>query len=258
MDCKNTTSADFAGEEAGPWMEVYLIFLFFHSSLNLAALLHQRSIIADEEACKKRFESNETDALIKELYDWEDVQKSHRYQVKYFKFLIMRAVFGSFVFDFSIMYFKVPAAIWNHYMSYFDTVCENGYIVPDYDTQFLCGVACLITYRALEIAFFTPFSAYLTFALQIPNGLSKSNPVSFLISRMILLLQFVLLPVPVFLLVVKVSEWSGDYLVLVFFLATSSVEFIVMFLYPRIIHPITAKMSPLKDGHLKNAILKLT
>lgn len=60
-------SKSFQDQEAGPWMQVYLFFLVFFSSLNLAALLHQRSIIADEEGCKRRYESAETEELIKKL-----------------------------------------------------------------------------------------------------------------------------------------------------------------------------------------------
>lgn len=56
----------------------------------------------------------------------------------------------------------------------------------------------------------------------------------------------------------KVTEWSGDNLVLVFFLATSSVEFIVMVLYPMLIHPLTSKMKPLpKDGILHEEIERM-
>jgi len=54
-----------------------------------------------------------------------------------------------------------------------------------------------------------------------------------------------LLPLPVFLLIVKVMEWSQDYLVLVFFLATAFVELIIIWLYPKVIHPLTADMQPL-------------
>ena len=116
---------------------------------------------------------------------------------------------------------------------------------------------CLLTYRALETAWLTLWAAYLVFWLQKPNGLSKANPVSFLLSRVIQIVQFAMMPLPVFLIVVKVTEWSGSYLILVFFLATSSVEIVVLYLYPRLIKPLTAKMRPLPEGPLKNEIWRL-
>ena len=41
--------------------------------------------------------------------------KSHAYQTKYFTFLIIRSIFGNFVFDFGIMYFGLPAYLWNYF-----------------------------------------------------------------------------------------------------------------------------------------------
>ena len=104
-----------------------------------------------------------------------------------------------------------------------------------------------ITYKSMDIIFFTPFSIYRVFWIDKPLGLSNANALSFIIGRIIILVQDLLLPMPVFLLIVKVVEWSGDYLTLVFFLATAFVEMIILWLYPRLIKPLTAKMTPLAD-----------
>ena len=54
-----------------------------------------------------------------------------------------------------------------------------------------------------------------------------------------------LLPLPVFVLVVKVMEWSGDNLVLAFFFCTTLVEAIIIWLHPRLIRPLTQSLQPL-------------
>lgn len=61
-----------------------------------------------------------------------------------------------------------------------------------------------------------------------------------MMSRFTMLLEYVLLTIPVFMFIVKVQQWTGDYLVLAFFCLTSVVKGAVTWLYPRVIHPLTA------------------
>ena len=53
-----------------------------------------------------------------------------------------------------------------------------------------------------------------------------------------MLLEYILLTVPIILFIIKVMEWSGDYLILVFFLATGLVKLFIMWMYPRLISPL--------------------
>ena len=52
---------------------------------------------------------------------------------------------------------------------------------------------------------------------------------------------------PVVLLVVKVMEWSGNYLVLVFFLCTALIKFLLMYLYPLVVAPLFSSYEDLPD-----------
>lgn len=113
----------------------------------------------------------------------------------------------------------------------------------------MVGVACLITFKALEILFYTPWALYITFWVEKPHGLSGATPGSFIYSRFADLLMFILMPVPVFALIVKVMEWTGDYLVLAFLLATTLVEMVIIWLYPKVINPLMASTSPLPEKH---------
>ena len=49
-----------------------------------------------------------------------------------------------------------------------------------------------------------------------------------------------MLAIPLILLIVKVMEWSGNYVSLVFLLATGLVKFILLWIYPKIIMPLFA------------------
>ena len=98
---------------------------------------------------------------------------------------------------------------------------------------------CCLVYRAVEILVYTPWSLYDTFWIDKAYGMSKATPCSFVMSRVTMLLEFAILNLPVFVLVVKVMEWSGDNLVLAFFLSTTLVEVIIIWLHPRLIQPLT-------------------
>ena len=58
-------------------------------------------------------------------------------------------------------------------------------------------------------------------------------------------MEFVIFNISIFMLIVWVMEWSGDYLVLVFFLATSIVKLFLCFAYPLLIEPMTSSTETL-------------
>ena len=206
---------------------------------------------------------NEFDPKIKALYTYEKVQESHAYNTTIFKYLAFREIFASLPFNFAIMYFQIPAYLWYTVTEMFydeTSICtdvaknQNGAQV-----QILVGVICLLVYRACEILFYTPWSLYDTFWIDKAYGLSKATPCSFVMSRVTMFLEFAFLPLPVFVLVVKVMEWSGDNLVLAFFLSTALVEVIIIWLHPRVIRPLTESLQPLPDKYssLKREIEKV-
>ena len=106
---------------------------------------------------------------------------------------------------------------------------------------------CCIFYRTVEILLYTPWSLYDVFWIDKAYGMSKATPCSFVMSRVTMLLEFILLPLPIFILVVKVMEWSGESLVLAFFLCTTLVEVIIIWLHPRLIRPLTQSLHPLPE-----------
>ena len=145
--------------------------------------------------------------------------------------MLVRQIFATLVFDFCIIYFNVPATLWYFYTGVINDwgLCEqSSKVKPDvvdagYNLQLLVGVLGLITYKVAENIFYTPWQMYDVFWIDKHSGLSNATPLSFIFSRIAMLLEFVLMPVPVFCLVVKVMQWTGDYIVLAFFCLTALV-----------------------------------
>jgi len=174
------------------------------------------------------------------------------YTEKLFSFLVLRTLLVQLPFEFFFFYFYGPAHLWNFYLYQFNFwgLCErNG----GWDVQLLCGLFCGVTYRAVEIALFTPASAYQTWAIEKVYNQADPTVSQFILSRLAMLAEFVLMVMPVALLVVKVMQWTGDYLVLVFFLCTSAVTISIRLVYPRLIEPLFSTheelpewMSPLR------------
>ena len=76
---------------------------------------------------------------------------------------------------------------------------------------------------------------------------------SFLWMRVAMILEFVILHVPLILLIVKVMEWTGDYLVLAFLLATAVVKIVILKLYPMLIMPLFSSFEELPSWAMDTA-----
>ncbi len=192
---------------------------------------------------------------MKELIPWPKVKEGLAYNRTVYKFLAVRQIFANLIFDFSIIYFNIPAFLW--YM-YTDVVSSWGMCAKDwsdsgaadsYNLQLLVGLFSLVTYRAGELLIYTPWSLYDTFCIEAAYGMSRASCGSFVINRFAMLIEYCLLVLPVFLLIVKVQQWTGDFLVLAFFLLTAIVKGAIVWLYPKIIHPITASKSKFPEKH---------
>ena len=101
------------------WLLIYLLFCLAYNILLLVGILHQYSAVSNKEACIAEWKKQ--DSLLKETYTEEKVETAIDYTSSLFKFLAFRQVLGNFVWDFFIMYFYVPAYLWNFYMSCFSS-----------------------------------------------------------------------------------------------------------------------------------------
>ena len=90
-----------------------------------------------------------------------------------------------------------------------------------------------------------PWAIYQNWCIEKAFGLSKPTVLSFIWMRIAMVLQNFLLVTPVCLLIVKVMEWSGDWLVLVFFLCTFIVKLVIIYAYPILIAPLFSSIEKL-------------
>ena len=98
----------------------------------------------------------------------------------------------------------------------------------------------MIAHKAAEVAFYTPWTAYQMWFIEAKYELASPTVLSYLWSRLAMVLEHCMLVVPIVLLIVKVMEWSNEYLVLVFFLATGFVKVVLLWIYPKLIMPLFA------------------
>ena len=123
--------------------------------------------------------------------------------------------------------------------------CENG--DGSLNLQLLCGLFCSITFKALEILLFVPWTAYKWWKIDAKYDLIKPSIGVFIWMRLTILLEFMLTMLPIALLIVKVIEWTGNYVSIVFFCATSLVQSVMLFIYPKLIDPLQGTTSEVPE-----------
>ena len=113
-------------EAGGIWMAVFVAFICAYWILQLTGLIQQYEKHEDVEKCNDQYEGFSD--LVKQLYPWDKVELSIKYNKDYFKFLIIRTLF--FEVPFYILFFMGygPAHIWNMWTGRFIAWgwCENG------------------------------------------------------------------------------------------------------------------------------------
>ena len=62
-----------------------------------------------------------------------------------------------------------------------------------------------------------------------------------------MLLEFIILVMPVSILIIKVMEWTGDYLILTFFLCTAFVKLFLVIVHPILIAPLFSTITELPE-----------
>ncbi len=74
-----------------------------------------------------------------------------------------------------------------------------------YNLQLLVGIFSLVTYRFGELFVYTPWAMFDTFCIEKAYGMSRATCGSFLINRAAMLIEYCLLVLPIFMLIVKVQ-----------------------------------------------------
>ena len=243
--CLSAPFFDGATETSYWWVGGFLFLICFAYSLDLGGIIMQYNNVKDEERCKESYEN--MTPLVKELYKWEEAVKSIGFTRKFYKFLIWRELTCTIPFYLAFWGFYGPAYMWNFYLGKFLKwgLCENG--DGTYNMQLLCGVFCALTFKTILTALHTPWTAYQMWGIEKEFGLAEPTVGSFICTRLTAVIQFMILWVPIGLFLAKVIEWTGDYLLLAIFGGTALVKLLMMYIYPKVIMPMTGSYEPLPD-----------
>ncbi len=88
-------------------------------------------------------------------------------------------------------------------------MCEKDYTdsgpADSYNLQLLVGLFSMVTYRFSELVIYSPWAAYDTFWIEKHYGMSRATCGSFLLNRAAMLIEYCLIVLPVFMLIVKVQ-----------------------------------------------------
>ncbi len=87
------------------------------------------------------------------------MKKSLKYNQSLFKFLAIRLMCAQLPFEICFFLFYGPAYLWSFYLGKFNQWgwCDGK---DNYNVQLLCGLFCGMTYKAIEVAFYSPWTAY--------------------------------------------------------------------------------------------------
>ena len=70
--------------------------------------------------------------------------------------------------------------------------------------QLLCGFFCALTFKTVEISWYTPWAAYQMWKVEKKHGLAEPEPLTFIWGRLAMIIEHMIMVVPVVLLIVKV------------------------------------------------------
>ena len=236
---------DTSAEADYTWLYIYLGFTILFQALNIWGVIDQYLICNNQEQRKRDYDN--MGELLKELYPWSKVEESLVYNKDLFRFLTCRHLLAHISFDFLIFFYFAPAYLWNHFLGKFHDWgwCEDGN--GGWDMQLLCGLFCAVTFKAAEIAWYTPWAVYQMWCVEKKHGLAEPEVLTFIWGRIAEIISHMIMVVPVVLLIVKVMEWSGQWVFLVFFGSTALVKSIMMWLYPILIVPLFSQYEPMPD-----------
>ena len=162
------------------------------------------------------------------------------YNKKLFTILVARTIVLTIPFEYFMLFEGGIVMLWEGIA---DSAIGTEFLCQNFrreNTEMIIGLICCIAYKFADNVLHMP-SAVIRTCLDRSYELSDAGPVEFLVNRLMMLVEYVLLVVPVTAFVIKVIEYSGDYLLLSFFFGTFAVELVIMYVYPRLIEPLFAK-----------------
>ncbi len=193
-------------------------------------------------------EYNKLDQLVKDGFTEEMQKESVRYNKKVFTILVVRTIALTIPFEYFMLFEGGIAMLWEEIAN---SAIGAAFLCQHFrreNTEMILGLLCCIAYKLADNVLHMPSAVAMT-CLDRSYKLSEAGPIEFLISRIMMLVEYVLIVVPVTAFVIKVIEYSGDYLLVSFFFGTFAVELVIMYVYPRLIQPLTAKYEPLSKNN---------
>ena len=226
-----------------PWLIIFLAFRSINAIIEEIALIDAYILLNSDEKCKKIYEAHGNE--FKEKCTWEETQEMREYQRKIFKVRISKNIY-SMAYDLLFMYFLMPKLIWEFLLWTFH---EWGWCDSNWGpySQLAVAIPFGLIYKLLDIVVHMPFGIYVTWWIEIPQGLSEATPCSYLWERFAMLLEFLLLNVPVLLIICLAAHLSGNWLWLVCLLTTGIFKILILYMYPVVIMPIFSNFSLLEE-----------
>ena len=124
------------------------------------------------------------------------------YQKDLFWLRIWKLIFST-VFDAVFIIVLFPSKIWSFYLSLFHSWgwCDGNW---NQNMQLIVLVCLAITYKFIDVLIHLPFGAYETFKIKKKHGFSEATCCRFLVERLFMLLEFIIVPLTAILLFAKI------------------------------------------------------
>ena len=114
--------------------------------------------------------------------------------------------------------------------------------------QIVVAVIFAFFYKLLDIIVHIPFGIHLTFCVE-DNGNEKTPEVaSFLCNRLISLLEYMLLNLPMLILFCLAAKWTDSWFWLICLLTTGFFKCLIVWIYPVMIMPEISSLSQLSES----------
>ncbi len=185
--------------------------------------------------------NNKLPSNVKDIFNSEDYKKSQRYKKENFKLNLISSIF-SFITLILVLHFGVFGII--------DSFVRNYTIENEISPSLFYFFSVYLLSDFLSL----PFQIYKVFRIEEKYGFNNMNIETFILDKFkgyfltIILGTIIILPILIFILLFPQNFWIYTWVFISIVLL-----FINMF-YTTLIVPIFNKLSPLKDGELKNRL----
>lgn len=123
--------------------------------------------------------------------------------------------------------------------------------------EMITGLIFVSLYAVISFAIDLPQSLFSTFYIEEKFGFNKTTPKVFVIDLLKQILLSVILGLPIFCGLLWIMGKLGNHWWIVGWLFLTSIQFIILWLYPIVIAPLFNKFTPLPEGEMKEKIVKL-